>query len=101
MVGRKKKAKGSALSDGTPLEVSNENKKEGAAFLAVCRGKVHQGQFRLSSCKIFLAFKSSKMATLWKFSLTTLSGPTAHMPVGNIDLITTHPALLFSKSLHL
>ncbi|XP_015055724.1 Fanconi anemia group J protein homolog [Solanum pennellii] len=43
VMGRKKKAKGSALSDGTPLEVSNENKKEGAAFLAVCRGKVSEG----------------------------------------------------------
>lgn len=42
MMGRKKKAKKSALSDSNPHEVSDENKKEGAAFLAVCRGKVHQ-----------------------------------------------------------
>lgn len=39
-MGRKKKAKGSALSDSIPHEVLDENKKEGAAFLAVCRGKV-------------------------------------------------------------
>nr|XP_016497825.1 PREDICTED: Fanconi anemia group J protein homolog [Nicotiana tabacum] len=43
MMGRKKKAKKSALSDSNPHEVSDENKKEGAAFLAVCRGKVSEG----------------------------------------------------------
>lgn len=43
VMGRKKKAKGSALNDSTPHEVSDENKKKGAAFLAVCRGKVPQG----------------------------------------------------------
>ncbi|XP_059295745.1 uncharacterized protein LOC132049096 [Lycium ferocissimum] len=43
VTGRKKKAKKSALSDSNPHEVSDENKKEGAAFLAVCRGKVSEG----------------------------------------------------------
>ncbi|KAM3288680.1 Fanconi anemia group J protein isoform X1 [Capsicum chacoense] len=43
VMGRKKKAKGSALNDSTPHEVSDENKKKGAAFLAVCRGKVSEG----------------------------------------------------------
>ncbi|KAK6778979.1 hypothetical protein RDI58_025697 [Solanum bulbocastanum] len=57
VMGRNKKAKGSALSDGTPLEVSNENKKEGAAFLAVCRGKVSEGiDFSDEKARVVVSF---------------------------------------------
>ncbi|KAK4377998.1 hypothetical protein RND71_004294 [Anisodus tanguticus] len=57
VMGRKKKAKKSALSDSNPHEVSDENKKEGAAFLAVCRGKVSEGiDFSDDKARVVVSF---------------------------------------------